>query len=242
MKLFQDQKAYVAYLTAGDGGLEYCLESALALIEGGVNLLEIGVPFSDPVVDGPVIQRAMERSLRGGTTPYSVLKLISRIRQYSQVPLVLFSYCNPLFQCGSGYLQAAKEAGANGLLVVDLPIEEDIIQSDLDRVQLIATSTPIQRLPVITAKAQGFLYYVCQKGTTGTRSVLPDDFKSKLECIKQQVTLPVVAGFGISSAEQVREVLKYADGVVVGSFFVDAMSRRVQPEQLAKLAASLTCM
>lgn len=232
-------KLYVGYLTAGDGGLNYSLESALALIQGGVNVLEIGVPFSDPIADGPVIQKAMQRSLLSGTTPVCVLKLIENIRRHTSIPLILFSYCNPLLQGGTGYLQAAKEAGATGMIVVDLPLEENLLHCDLDRIQLIAPSTPVSRLGVISAKARGFVYYVCQKGTTGKRSQLPEDLPHKIRTIKQHISLPVVVGFGISSSEQVRDVVQVADGFVVGSYFVEAMGRKESPERLSIMARNL---
>ena len=242
-QLFQREKAFIGYLTAGDGGMERTYDAAIALINGGVNLLEIGIPFSDPVADGPVIQRAAARSLMSGTTLNDVLVLIKNIRQQSNVPIILFSYLNPILAAlSSGFLSEAKRAGADGLLLVDCPLEESAdIQRECDRLALnliyvIASTTPLSRVELIAQSARGFLYYACRKGTTGMKNTLPDDFQEKVAAIKARVSLPVVVGFGISNREMAQQVLQHADGVVVGSLFVKALEDGMDTASLKNLA------
>jgi len=232
--------AFIAYFTAGDGGMDYSLEAALALEKGGVDLLEIGIPFSDPVADGPVIQKAMQRSLELGTKPEDVLELIRRIRKKSKIPIVLFSYYNPILQGGKEFLHKAKEVGADGILIVDLSIEEQKQELKvLDQIWLVSATTSPERMAKILPECRGFVYYACQKGTTGARRNLPEGFGAKIQQIKAQTQLPVVAGFGIASRESAAEALLYADGFVVGSLIVDAMGRKVSAEELTKLAMSV---
>lgn len=245
-QLFANNKAFIAYLTAGDGGIQRTLDAALALIEGGVNMLEIGIPFSDPIADGPIIQRAAARSLAHGTTLQDILWLIKQIRQRCDIPLILFSYLNPILSAfQSGFLPAAKNAGIDGLLLVDCPLEEShivrqqCIKNDISLIYVITSATSLTRIQKINDHAQGFLYYACRKGTTGMRSSLPCDFQQKIQSIKSIVNLPVVAGFGISNQEMVNCVLKYADGVVVGSLFVKALEEGVHPSTLSTLARDI---
>ncbi|WP_342147201.1 tryptophan synthase subunit alpha [Rickettsiella endosymbiont of Aleochara curtula] len=245
-QLFQNGKAYTAYLTAGDGGTESTLDAALALINGGVNMLEIGVPFSDPIADGPIIQRASQRSLAKGTCLADVLWITKQIRQRNDIPIILFSYLNPILSVlQSDFLPAAKEAGIDGLLLVDCPLEESdsirqqCIKNDIALIYVIAPSTSLARIKKIDAYAQGFLYYACQKGTTGLRNELPEDFQGKINAVKSMVDLPVIVGFGISNQETICRVLKYADGVVVGSLFVKALEEGASPSTLTILAENL---
>lgn len=244
--IFNQGKAHIAYLTAGDGGIEKTFAAALALIAGGVNLLEIGIPFSDPVADGPVIERAHQRALAARTHPSSVLRLVKAIREKSDVPIVIFTYLNPLLQANpETYLQQAKAAGVDGLLVVDCPIEESNFlqtichKNALALIQVIASSTPADRVKLIASQATGFLYYACQKGTTGMRENLPAHFKEQIKIIKSISALPVVVGFGVSHQDMVKCILAEADGCVVGSYFVDALERTEDPTQLMQLAFSL---
>jgi len=245
-QLFSHQKAFIAYLTAGDGGIQRTLDAALALIEGGVNMLEIGMPFSDPVADGPTIQRAAARSLARGTTLQDVLWLTEQIRQRSDIPLVLFSYFNPILSAlPFNFLSDAKKAGIDGLLLVDCPLEEsqlirqECTQHDIALIYVITSTTSLARIQKINQDAQGFLYYACRKGTTGVRNALPEDFKQKIETIKSVVHLPVVVGFGISNQEMADCVLEHADGVVVGSLFVKALEDGAHPSDLSTLARSI---
>lgn len=245
-RLFQNNKAFIGYLTAGDGGMQHTLNAAMALVEGGVNLLEIGMPFSDPVADGPVIQRAALRSLSNGTTLQDILWLTKEIRKRSDIPLVLFSYLNPVLSgLKSNFLQNAKAVGIDGLLLVDCPLEEsDLIrQQCLDNtialIYVITPTTTLSRIKKIEQYGEGFLYYACRNGTTGMQNALPDDFVQKIQLIKTTVHLPVVVGFGISNQEMANRVLKYADGVVVGSLFVKALEDGASPSELLTIARNI---
>jgi tryptophan synthase alpha chain len=231
---------YVAYLTLGDGGLDYTLACALALVEGGVTHLEIGLPFSDPIADGPVIQQAMERSLKAGTSIYDVIPFLQALRQKTQVPVILFSYYNPLRAAGPHFLEKVKEAGATGLLIIDLPCGS-YPQCGLDPIAVVTPSTAPLRLTSLLSQGRGFIYYACQKGTTGARTALPHDFALKVQDLKRRTALPVVVGFGISSKEMAQEVLQYADGFVVGSYFVEKMGQRIPPQELTQKAHRFIC-
>lgn len=245
-QLFANDKARVAYLTVGDGGIEHTLDAALALIKGGVNMLELGIPFSDPVADGPIIQRAATRSLTQGTTLQDVLWLIQSIRQHSDIPLILFSYLNPILSAiASDFLQKAKHAGIDGLLLVDCPLEEshviqqECLRNDIDLIYVITSNTPLTRIHKINEYAQGFLYYACRKGTTGVRNALPNDFEDKMHAIKSIVRLPVIVGFGISNQEMAQRVLEQADGVVIGSLFVKTLEDGAPTSALTELARTI---
>lgn len=221
-KAFANKNAFIGYLTAGDAEKKEFLE----LIDIGVNLLEIGVPFSDPVADGPVIQKAMARALKKGTTPDSVLKIVEEIRAESDVAIVVFTYLNPIKNL-ENFLRKAKKAGADGILVVDLPLEEAdeyrklCYEIGLDPIFVIAPSTPPERIEKIAEAGRGFLYYACRKGTTGARSGLPEDLRDKVGAIRKKSNLPIAVGFGISERKTADEILKIADGFVVGSYFVE---------------------
>ncbi|MFI4955287.1 MAG: tryptophan synthase subunit alpha [Gammaproteobacteria bacterium] len=243
---FKNTQPYIGYLMAGDGGIDKTLQAALALIAGGVNMLEIGVPFSDPIADGPVIQRAAQRALVAGTTLDDVLDLVKKLRQHTDIPLILFSYLNPIYAALNRDIFAkAKLAGIDGVLIVDCPLEEAKIYYDaciaqkIDPIYVISPVTPKERIAAIDHQGKGFLYYACRKGTTGVRNELPSDFAEKLAEIKNVAHLPVAVGFGISQPEMVKQVLQHADGFVVGSLFVKALEDGLSMEELTKLAASL---
>lgn len=240
---FHQQKAFIAYLTAGDGGIQKSLDAALALIDGGVNMLEIGIPFSDPIADGPVIQRAAARALHHGTTLKDILWLIQKIRQQSSIPLILFSYLNPLLSAlATPFFKEAQQAGLDGVLVVDCPIEESGMiyktceDYHLAPIFIIATSTPDNRVHQLSTAGKGFLYYACQTGTTGVRQDLPANFEQQIQRIKARVNLPLVAGFGIGQKNIAEKVLQLCEGVVVGSFFVKAMEDGIHGKALSQLA------
>lgn len=235
---FAKGPALIAYLTLGDGGLDYSLSAALALAQGGIDLLEIGLPFSDPIADGPVIQKAMERSLQSGTKSEDLIPFLQAFRQKSQVPIVIFSYFNPLLAAGSSFLERAHATGANGLLIVDAPFEL-IPETPLDPILVVSPSTPPDRLKKIAERSRGFIYYACQKGTTGMRGTLPPHTSSIVSQIKQQSSLPVAIGFGIGKKETAKEALQIADGVVIGSYFVEAMGRKASSEELIELLKTI---
>lgn len=244
--LFAKEKAHIAYLTAGDGGIKRTLAAAIALIQGGVNMLEIGMPFSDPIADGPIIQRAAARSLLAGTTRQDVLWLAKEIRKFSDIPLILFSYYNPILSAlHTNFLTEAKLAGIDGILLVDCPLEEShrmreaCLNNDISLIYVITPSTPLARIRQIGDHASGFLYYACRSGTTGMKSSLPDHLNENIKAIKSVVNLPVVVGFGISNQKMVNDALNEADGIVVGSLFVSALESEEDPSHLTPLARRL---
>lgn len=220
-------KAFVAFVTAGDPSLDRTVEIALALERGGVDVLELGVPFSDPLADGPVIQRSSARSLARGTSLGGVIDAARTIRQHSELPLLLFSYFNPLLRHGlARFASEAREAGIDGVLVTDLPPEEGAEwvpaarANDLDTIFLAAPTSPPSRLSAIAASSSGFVYAVSRTGVTGESAALSDDAAPLLRRLRALTTTPIALGFGISNPEQVAEAMGIADGAVVGSALV----------------------
>ena len=217
----------VAYITAGDPTLDATLRHVLGLAEAGADVIELGVPFSDPLADGPTIQRASERALKSGTTLRGVLDLVRRIRQTSQVPLVLFSYFNPILQFGlEKFAAAAAESGADGVLVTDLTPEESedyrrILKArGLDTIFLAAPTSTDERLQKIAVCSSGFLYLISRTGVTGAKDALPDDLPALLRRAHRFTQLPIAVGFGISLPGQVSVLGGLADAAVVGSALV----------------------
>jgi len=229
----EGRKAFVAFVTAGDPSLERTVAVALDLEEAGVDVLELGVPFSDPLADGPVIQRASERALRNGTTLAAVLGVVSEIRRRSEIPLLLFSYVNPLLRYGLPRLAAdAREAGVDGVLVTDLPPEEardwmPIARgAELDTVFLAAPTSSPERLRRTAEASRGFVYAVSRTGVTGEREALSEDARPLVARLRELTDQPVALGFGVSTPEHVAQVAAVADGVVVGSALVRALEER----------------
>lgn len=242
-KIFNSKKAFVGYLTIGDGGYQKSLAACEALIAGGVNILELGMPFCDPIADGPVIQAAATRALKEGTTLETVLTVAQSLRTHHEIPLILFSYYNPLWVKGlSQIMPRIKMAGIDALLIVDLPFEEaqEVLyyceKHELLLIFVVTSATSNERLQQILPYAQGFIYYACQKGTTGIRDSLPEDFSQHMTHLKSQTDLPIVVGFGISSGIMAQTVLKQAEGFVVGSYFVKQLQEGVSPQELTSLA------
>jgi tryptophan synthase alpha chain len=222
----------VAYITAGDPTLDATLRHVLGLAEAGADVIELGVPFSDPLADGPTIQRASERALKSGTTLHGVLDLVRRIRQSSQVPLVLFSYFNPILQFGlEKFAAAAAEAGADGVLVTDLTPEESedyrrILKArGLDTIFLAAPTSTDERLQRIAACSSGFLYLISRTGVTGAKDALPDDLPALLRRARRFTQLPIAVGFGISLPGHVSVLGGLADAAVVGSALVSEIAK-----------------
>ena len=223
----EGSKALVAYLTAGDPDLETTKEIILGLDRAGVDILEIGVPFSDPTADGPVIQAASHRALEGGATLTGILEMIESVRGISEIPIVLFGYYNPILSYGNEpFAKRARAAGVDGLLVVDLPPEEAgelrkyTDRVGIDFISLIAPTSTDERIRKIARDAGGFLYYISITGVTGTARPKVFDIKRDVERIRAVTELPVAVGFGISTPEQAREIAPHADGIVIGSAFV----------------------
>jgi tryptophan synthase alpha chain len=227
------KKAFVGFVTAGDPSLDRTVDVALDLERGGVDILELGVPFSDPLADGPVIQRASDRALRRGTTLTDVLDVVRRIRKRSDLPLLLFSYTNPLLRYGlTRTANDVRDAGADGVLVTDLPPEEagDWLgaarATDLDTVFLAAPTSPEARLRLVAEASRGFVYAISRTGVTGEREALSADAHPLVERLKALTSEPVALGFGISTPEQVAAAAAVADGVVVGSALVRSLEQR----------------
>jgi tryptophan synthase alpha chain len=227
----------VAYITAGDPSLDATFKFVLALAEAGADVIELGVPFSDPLADGPTIQRASERALKSGTTLAGVLELVRRIRQSSQVPLVLFSYFNPILQMGlEKFATSAAQAGADGVLATDLTPEESedyrriLHAHQLDTVFLAAPTSSDERLKIISACSTGFLYIISRTGVTGAKDALPDELPALLRRAHRFTELPIAVGFGISLPGHVSVLGGLADAAVVGSALVSEIERASSPE------------
>jgi tryptophan synthase alpha chain len=236
------EKAFVAYLTAGDPDLEATGELILALDRAGVDILEIGVPFSDPTADGPVIQAAAQRSLAEGTTLAGILDMIESIRHVTEIPIVLFGYYNPILSFGpEQFARRAVAAGVDGILVVDLPPEEsrELRQftdpHGLDFISLIAPTTSAERTAQIAKDATGFLYYISITGVTGTATPRITDISKEIHQIRGITDMPVVVGFGISTPRQAREIAWCADGIVIGSAFVQLIADNGRSNNLVKI-------
>lgn len=226
-----DSALFVAYLCAGDPDPETSLAACRTLIDNGIGLLELGVPFSDPLADGKTNQHAAERALAAGMTQEKVFELVRQVRGISQLPIVFYTYYNLVYAYGEkAYLRLAKAAGVDGMLVLDLPPEEAgtwlkaCAEADMKTVFIVAPTTPDARMERIAQAATGFIYYVSRTGVTGVRDTLADDLKERVGKIRAHTGLPVVVGFGISKAEHVSQVASVADGVVVGSALVNCLA------------------
>jgi tryptophan synthase alpha chain len=230
----------VAYITAGDPSLDATLEFVPALEEAGTDVIELGVPFSDPLADGPTIQRASERALKSGASLPKILELVGRIRKSSQIPLVLFSYYNPILQMGlETFAATASEAGVDGVLATDLSPEESVEyrrilrMHHLDTIFLCAPTSTDERLASIAACSSGFLYLVSRTGVTGAKDTLPDDLPALLRRVRNFTTLPIAVGFGISLPGHVTLLGGLADATVVGSSLVAEIEHAKTPQQAA---------
>jgi tryptophan synthase alpha chain len=226
-------KALVVYVCAGDPDLETTERLVPALAEAGADVIELGVPFSDPLADGPTIQAASQRALAAGTSLTAVLGLVRKLRRAgTTVPIVLFGYMNPILRMGlERFVNEAADAGADGVLVADLPLEESealsalALAKKLSLVLLAAPTTPPERLLAIGKATRGFLYFVSVTGVTGARSELPPNLPKKLAEVRAATTAAVAVGFGVSTPEQARALAAHADAVVVGSALVEALHR-----------------
>lgn len=220
------EKAFIPYIMGGDGELK---EQILFLQEAGATAIEVGIAFSDPVADGPTIQRAGERALQNGVTLRTILDELSVIRDEVTVPLIIMSYVNPILSYGiDAFAQACKKSGVYGLIVPDVPLEESeglksvFLETDIALVQLVSLTSPSERIEKIVDVAEGFIYAVTVNGITGVRDGFDDQLEKHLKQLKDNSPVPVLAGFGISTPEQVRSVGSLADGVIVGSAIVEA--------------------
>lgn len=230
---FENKPSLIAYVTCGDPDLATTREIILEAIDAGASVIELGVPFSDPLADGPVIQRASERALKHGTSLQDVLTLAAEIREHSQsVGLVVFSYLNPIMRMGlTKFCHVARAAGVDGTLVTDLPIEEsgdylrEARKNDLATIFLAAPTSTDERLKMIAGVSTGFIYAISRTGVTGARQEMTGDAKNLVKRIRRFSKLPVAVGFGISTPEQFAAVGKFAEGAVVGSAIVHAIEQ-----------------
>jgi len=226
-----DRRAFVPYITAGHPSRAATLELLAGLEAAGADVIEVGVPFSDPMADGPVIQGSSQTALAQGVTLDDVLELVARARL--GIPIVLFSYLNPVLAAGRDVLQRAADAGVSGLLVTDLPVGADpelearLGEGPLDFVRLVAPTTPDDRMAEIARHGRGFVYLISRLGVTGTQDTLAADLDATVRRLRAATTLPICVGFGISRPEQAAAVARIADGVVVGSAIVRAAGESV---------------
>lgn len=235
------KKAFVVYIGAGDPNLATTRELALAFDQAGVDVLELGVPFSDPLADGLVNQLAAQRGLESGTTPPKLLETIVEIRRQSQIPIVLYIYFNLIHRVGmEQFIGDAAKAGVDGLLVLDLPPEESdnyealMKKAGLCHIYLVAPTTPEDRMELIVKRGSGFIYYVSREGVTGMQANVAANLASQVAKIRAHTPLPIVVGFGISNPEQAKVVAGEADGCVVGSAVVNQIAEKGKSPDVVK--------
>ncbi len=243
----EKKKGLIAYITGGDPSLTKTLEIALALEGAGIDILELGIPFSDPGADGPTIQAASQRALTAGASVEKILEIVRTLRRESSLPVVLFTYLNPIYFYGfQKFLTDAASAGADGLLVLDLPPQEvpfhedlDMKSSTLQTIQMVTPTTSEDRIASIVEAAQGFVYYVSYEGVTGTQAKFSENLTTQIQKIRQHTTLPIAVGFGISTPEQVKAATVYADAAVVGSALVACIAKHSSSPDLLSRVESL---
>lgn len=223
----ENKKAFIPYIMAGDPDLDTTTEQVLMLEKCGADIIELGVPFSDPLADGPTIQRAAERALNAGITLRKIIPFVKNLRQQTQIPIVLMTYYNPVFKYGEKqFIEDAVNAGVDGVIIPDLPPDEasDFIdlshKSNLDTIFLVAPTSTENRVKKIIAASSGFIYYVSITGTTGSKLVLHETFMEHLALIRSLTTKPIAVGFGVSTPEEAYKVSRVADGVIIGSAIV----------------------
>ncbi|WP_227395375.1 tryptophan synthase subunit alpha [Jeotgalibacillus aurantiacus] len=228
-------KAFVPYIMAGDPSLSDLKDQLLYLQESNATVIELGIPFSDPVADGPTIQEAGKRALKSGTTLPKILSVLKEIKDDITVPIVLMTYINPLFKYGLGKVfEDIEAAGVSGLIIPDLPLEQyalietHIKKTDLALIQLVTLMSPDQRIEKLAKLSEGFVYAVSVTGITGERATISDQLEGFIQKLKKHSPVPVLAGFGISSPEQVAQVASLGDGVIVGSKIVDLQNKGEQ--------------
>ncbi|MDH3694249.1 MAG: tryptophan synthase subunit alpha [Gammaproteobacteria bacterium] len=233
------QNGLVTFLTAGDPDPETSFQILHGLPQAGADVLEIGMPFSDPMADGPAVQAANLRALQAGMTLAKTLEMVQRLREENgQTPIVLMGYFNPIYRYGvEHFVHDAKYAGVDGLIIVDLPAEEDdelchpAMTAGINWIRLLTPTTSAERLPAVLKNASGFAYYVSIAGITGTRSAAIDTVANALSGIRKQTSLPLAVGFGIRTPEQVKAINRVADAAVVGSALIDQIAAHVEQDK-----------
>ncbi|MCK5581044.1 MAG: tryptophan synthase subunit alpha [Candidatus Omnitrophica bacterium] len=235
------KKAFIAFLTAGDPNLKTTGEMVVSFEKAGVDIIELGVPFSDPLADGPTIQAASQRALQKGVTLEKILASVRKIRRKTNIPVALMTYYNPIFHYGEErFMSKARACGVDGLIVPDLPPEEasGFIKAaraqDISTVFFLAPTTSKNRVPKIVKASTGFIYYVSLTGVTGVRQSLPKDFVGDVKAVQNVTDKPVCVGFGVSNARQVKAVGKVADGVIVGSAIIKEIQKNAGKEDLVR--------
>jgi tryptophan synthase alpha chain len=239
----EGKKGFVVYIGAGDPNLEATRQLGLAFDKAGVDVLELGVPFSDPLADGLVNQLAAQRGLESGTTPPKVLEMVSALRKESQIPVVLYIYFNLIHKVGlEKFIGDAARAGVDGLLVLDLPPEESenyetlMRKAGLCNIYLVAPTTPDERIGLIVKRGAGFIYYVSREGVTGMQQKISDTIASMTAKIRANTDLPIAIGFGISNPEQAKAVAQFAEAIVVGSAVVNQIAEHGKgPDLVARV-------
>ncbi|HET8783811.1 MAG TPA: tryptophan synthase subunit alpha [Pyrinomonadaceae bacterium] len=241
------RKGFIPFITAGDPDLATTEQILIELGNAGATVIELGVPFSDPMADGPVIQRASERALKNSFGLEDLLDMVARARTHIETPIILFSYFNPLLQFGLKHLaQRARSSGIDGVLVTDLTPEEsgelevELRGANLDMIFLVAPTSTDERLKLVAEHASGFVYAVSRAGVTGTRETVSAEAEKLVTRMREFTSLPIAVGFGISTVEQVRDVRRYADAVVVGSAIVAEMERLSNASDLAQRIGEFT--
>lgn len=245
---FNNKKAFIAFLTAGDPDYETSLENFKAVIEAGADLIEVGIPFSDPIAEGPVIQEADIRALASGMTTDRVFGLVHDIRKEYDIPIVFMTYANPVYHYGADrFFKNAADAGADGIIIPDCPyeergeFEETAAKYGIDFISMIAPTSE-DRIKTIASQAKGFIYVVSSLGVTGVRSEITTDLDSIIRLIKESSDTPAAIGFGISTPEQAIAMSKKADGVIVGSAMVRIVAQygKDAPKKLSEYVKSMT--
>lgn len=234
-------KALIPFITAGDPNLEITKALILEMEKQGADIIELGIPFSDPLADGPTIQKASQRALKNQTSLKDVLKLVKEIRGISSIPLIFMTYYNVIFKYGvEKFVQKAISAGVDGIIIPDLPPEEAKDLTDeahkkyLDTIFLLTPTSTKSRINLIAKKSQGFIYYVSLTGVTGARNKLASDIEQTLKLIRSQTKKPIAVGFGISTPEQAAKVASWADGIIVGSAIVKIIEENIENPDLVQ--------
>ena len=237
----KNKKAFISFITCGDPNIEASFKLVLELEHAGVDIIELGVPFSDPLADGPLIQAASERSLKHGTNLNTVISLIKRIRRRSQIPLAVMSYYNPIMSMGEGkFIRQASLAGLDGVIIPDLPPEEalELITAcrkfKLNTIFFLSPTSSKERIKLVARASNGFIYYVSLTGVTGIRSALHKELENRVKLIKRFTSKPICVGFGVSNRNQVRKLSKFADGVIVGSAIVKKIQDNLDKDDLVE--------
>ena len=242
-----NETALVGFVTAGDPNVDTSLQIISAMCENGIDILELGVPFSDPTADGPVIQRSSSRALKHDVSLKTVMEMISEIRKITAIPIIIFSYYNPILAYGiEAFYPDAVDAGADGVLVVDLPMEESNEltsqwpENEFSLINLVAPTTPKNRMAKIAKSASGFLYLVSKTGVTGSDGLDTAEVETQMNILRSVTDLPVCVGFGISTADDVAAVASLADGVVIGSAFERLIEENIDSPDLPQMVGVVT--